>query len=97
MEIRVYPDIVEREIKNINESIKDYDIGIQNIRNTINEMSQIWKDNNYQYFNDKTNNFLMDLAQIGDILQNYHDFLDGYMNAGEKVDSFYQNKNINIK
>ena len=58
MYVKANTSIISTQQKNIAGYINDFDSGISNVKNTVNNISNIWRGNDYNNFNIKINEFM---------------------------------------
>ena len=97
MYVKANTGMINTQQKNISNYINDFNSGISNVKNTINNISTIWRGNDYNNFNTKMSEFIGDLTKFKNTLDQYSEFLNGYSSATDKLDDYYGDKKINIK
>lgn len=97
MYVKVNTDVMSAQQKQIAEYINNYNTGIMNTKNTINNMFTAWQGNDYWFFKEKVNAFMEELLKLEKSLNQYSEFLEGYSSAMDKLDDYYSNKKIEIK
>lgn len=96
MNININPDSLKKQASNMDKYIADFQIGIDSIEKTIDDINDIWRDNAHLNFNNQMNKFIINLRTFQKSLESYNEFIKGYANTQEKLDSYYGTKKINL-
>ncbi len=97
MYINLNCDKVKRETSNIYSNLNTTLQGVNDVRNTVSNISSIWKGEEYSQFSNKMSSFLEEINKFEKSLEEAMKFVNGYVSASEKLDSHYANQNINMK
>lgn len=97
MIVKVNKSVFESNVKKINDSITDFKGFIDDMNKTVDDISLIWKGEEYNNFSSKMNDFAKELNNYVEQLETYQSFLAGYIEAHKAIDSTFENKNIELK
>ena len=97
MLVKADTNVINAQQKNIAGYINDFDSGISNIKNTMNDISNIWRGKDHDNFNAKMDELTNDLTSFKNTLNDYSEFLEGYTKATDILDDYYGDKTISIK
>lgn len=97
MIVKVNCNVFESEYKKNSDYISQYEDQILKIKGTIDDISTIWKDSDFTYFQTQMQTYLNDLIAIKEQLKSYNEYMYGYSKAVDSLDSAYGNKKINIE
>lgn len=97
MYVLINKDIIKKNTNYIGDEISNYNDGLNDIRNTIDDISNIWQGNDYNNFKSQMDEFIQSLQNIGESLENYKNYLEGYVNASDKLENYYNNEKISLK
>ena len=97
MYVLVNKSMIDRQTSNINGYIRDYRTGINNLKQTVREIGNIWSGSDYEQFVNKMDDFIADLTRLADSLDSYVEFVNQYIKAVSVLDSEYGQKRIALK
>lgn len=97
MYVYLNSDKVKRETSNIYSNLSEALHGVNDVRNTVNNISMIWKGEEYKQFSNKMNSFIEDINKFEESLETFMNYANNYVSAHEKLDSHYSNEQIKIK
>ncbi len=77
--------------------IKDLESNTKDIEKTILEIGDIWKEDEYTNFFSKMNSFIKELDMFQNQITSFNEFVKGYVEAEETLDTQYASKEVNIE
>ncbi len=97
MLIKVNTNLLKNKAEKIKSTMENYSTAVKGINSKSTEMGNIWKDNNYSYYIGQINVFLDELGLVENVLNSYANFMEGYAQAMDEIDTQFGSKNIDIK
>ena len=89
--------VLHNETNKCDNYIKDFENNIKNIEKTTIEIGNIWKEAEYENFLSKMNEFIKEMNSFQKQVTSFNEFVKGYVEAEETLDTQYTNKKINIE
>lgn len=97
MYVSVNTDIMKIKAGTIYGSLSELKKEISSITSTVDDISHIWKGNDYNQFSSKMNELTQELIQFEHSLDTYQSFVFGYYRAVESLDDYYKSEDIKLK
>lgn len=96
MYISLNGDTVKNKNSEVASKIEDFYNHINELLNTISEISSIWEGSDYDNFLNEMNEFCEQLKRLNKSVEGYRDFVKGYVMTSEKIDEFYKKERIKL-
>ncbi len=97
MYVFVDSNAINSKLQKVNSDMKTFHSGINAIKTTVDSIGTAWQGNDYKNFVEKMDDFQGDLLELEQSMETYQAFINGYLEAMDKLNSYYSNKNITIK
>jgi len=96
MYVNLEPNNITKQTNNIDSLIEEYNDGVTSVKNTVNDIGNIWKGKDYDQFVSRMDDFTQELTEFERSLESFNKFVSDYIEASTKLDNHYGNKKIDI-